>query len=164
MKDYSTASKPATEHNPPGPNITFILYSLHHISFQLRLHESPRMIATMADDRTPSRLYPAMSLVEYMHAPLVSFYYLGACAFSLCILQKSKPISHKRRRGVLVLMAILLLAYITEVLYYFSRSMSDTGLEFSHISVMVEQISAMASLLRRIRLAVRLRDHDLPDG
>ncbi|CAO2647649.1 Nn.00g085710.m01.CDS01 [Neocucurbitaria sp. VM-36] len=79
----------------------------------------------MANDHTPSVLYPAMSLLEYMHAPTVGFYYLGACAFSLCILQKSQPISHKRRRGVLVLMATLLLAYITEVLYYFSRSMAD---------------------------------------
>ncbi|KAF1850190.1 uncharacterized protein K460DRAFT_271562 [Cucurbitaria berberidis CBS 394.84] len=79
----------------------------------------------MADARAPAVLSPALTLLDYMHAPTVGFYYLGACAFSLCILQKSKPISHERRRGVLALTVALLLSYVTEVLYYFSRSMAD---------------------------------------
>ena len=83
----------------------------------------------MADDDISTPLDPAMELLNYMHAPTVGFYYLGACAFSLCILQKSQPVSHKRRRGILVLMSTILLAYITEVLYYFSRSMAERDYE-----------------------------------
>lgn len=70
-----------------------------------------------------------MALLEYMHAPTVGFYFLGACAFGLCTLQKPKPISHKRRRGVLALSIITLLAYVTEVLYYFSRSIAKNDYE-----------------------------------
>ena len=72
---------------------------------------------------------PAMSLLNYMHAPTVGFYYFGACLFSLCILQKARLVTHKRRRSILVHMAAILLAYITEVLYYFIRSMSDADYE-----------------------------------
>jgi ABC-type transport system involved in Fe-S cluster assembly fused permease/ATPase subunit len=74
-------------------------------------------------------LYSAMTLLDYMHAPTVGFYYLAACAFSLCVLQKPKKISQKRRRGVLALTTITLVAYITEVLYYFSRSIADEKYE-----------------------------------
>ncbi|KAF1912132.1 hypothetical protein BDU57DRAFT_560030 [Ampelomyces quisqualis] len=82
-------------------------------------------------DGTPSAppLYTAISLLDYMHAPTVGFYYLGACAFSLCVLQKAKKISHKRRRGQLAFATITLFAYITEVLYYFSRSLADKDYE-----------------------------------
>lgn len=74
-------------------------------------------------------LYPAIALLDYMQAPTVGFYFLGACAFSLCILQRPSSISKKRRVGVLALMTITLLAYITEVLYYFSRSVADANYE-----------------------------------
>ncbi|KAH4922016.1 hypothetical protein HBI79_182580 [Parastagonospora nodorum] len=73
----------------------------------------------------PAPLSSAMTLLDYMHAPTVAFYFLGACAFGLCVLHKPKPISHKRRRGIVLLVAITLIAYITEVLYYFSRSIAD---------------------------------------
>ncbi|CAN9233419.1 unnamed protein product [Alternaria alternata] len=61
----------------------------------------------------------AMALLNYMHAPTVGFYYMGACAFSLCILQKARLVSQKRRRSILISMLTILVAYITEVLYYF---------------------------------------------
>jgi len=70
-----------------------------------------------------------MALLDYMHAPTVAFYFLAACAFGLCTLQKPKPISHKRRRGVLALSIVTLLAYVTEVLYYFSRSIAQAAYE-----------------------------------
>jgi ABC-type transport system involved in Fe-S cluster assembly fused permease/ATPase subunit len=83
----------------------------------------------MADTHPQQPLHSAMALLNYMHAPTVGFYCLGACAFSLCVLQKPRPISHKRRRGVTALATITLLAYITEVLYYFSRSIAQSEYE-----------------------------------
>ncbi|KAF1831639.1 hypothetical protein BDW02DRAFT_42073 [Decorospora gaudefroyi] len=82
-------------------------------------------------DQSPpsSTLYPAMALMDYMHAPTVGFYYLGACAFSLCILQKARSIPDKRRRGIVAFMFAILLAYIGEVLYYFSRSIAEQDYE-----------------------------------
>lgn len=66
-----------------------------------------------------------MALLNYMHAPTVGFFFLGATAFSLCILQKPIPVSQKRKRGVLAIVCLILVSYITEVLYYFSRSLAD---------------------------------------
>lgn len=70
-----------------------------------------------------------MALLDYLQAPTVGFYFLGASAFSLCVLQKSKPISHTRRRGIVALAAVTLVAYITEVLYYFCRSIAQPEYE-----------------------------------
>ncbi|KAH7397317.1 hypothetical protein BKA66DRAFT_408292 [Pyrenochaeta sp. MPI-SDFR-AT-0127] len=83
----------------------------------------------MAVTRTSVSLYPGVALLDYMQAPTVGFYYIGACAFSLCILQKSSLITSKRRIGILALMSSILLAYITEVLYYFSWSIADAAHE-----------------------------------
>ncbi|KAH7381205.1 hypothetical protein DE146DRAFT_279093 [Phaeosphaeria sp. MPI-PUGE-AT-0046c] len=77
----------------------------------------------------PPTLYSALAILNYMHAPTVGFYFLGACAFGLCVLQKPKPISRKRRRGILAFAAITLLSYIAEVLYYFSRSLAEAEYE-----------------------------------
>src|ERR1051325_9319033 len=85
--------------------------------------------ATMDQPQPATPLYPAMALLNYMHAPTVGFYYMGACAFSLCILQKARLVSQKRRRSILISMLTILVAYITEVLYYFSRSMGDWDYE-----------------------------------
>ncbi|KAI8931730.1 hypothetical protein NX059_011373 [Plenodomus lindquistii] len=79
----------------------------------------------MGDTETSAPLDTAMELLNYMQAPTVGFYYLGAGAYALLVLRKAQPVSHKRRRGVLICMLTLLLAYITEVLYYFSRSIAD---------------------------------------
>ncbi|KAH9879686.1 hypothetical protein IAQ61_001505 [Plenodomus lingam] len=70
-------------------------------------------------------LTTAMELLNYMQAPTVGFYHLGASAYALLVLRKPQPISPKRRRGTLICMLCLLAAYITEVLYYFSRSMAE---------------------------------------
>ncbi|KAF2124031.1 ATP-binding cassette-type vacuolar membrane transporter-like protein Hmt1 [Dothidotthia symphoricarpi CBS 119687] len=83
----------------------------------------------MATAHPPASLDSAMELLNYMQAPTVGFYYVGACTFSLCILQKPSAISSKRRRVVLSLMVFTLIAYITEVLYYFSRSLTEWNYE-----------------------------------
>ncbi|KAF2848655.1 ATP-binding cassette-type vacuolar membrane transporter-like protein Hmt1 [Plenodomus tracheiphilus IPT5] len=80
----------------------------------------------MGNTETPAPLDTAVRLLNYMQAPTVGFYYLGASAYALLVLRKSLPVSHKRRRGILICMLILLLAYITEVLYYFSRSIAES--------------------------------------
>jgi hypothetical protein len=59
----------------------------------------------------------------------VGSYYMLACIFGLCILQKPRLVSQTRRRSILVCMLIILVAYITEVLYYFSRSMGERDYE-----------------------------------
>ncbi|KAJ4407948.1 hypothetical protein N0V91_003614 [Didymella pomorum] len=77
------------------------------------------------ESSAPASLYPAMALLHYMHAPTVGFFFLGATVFSLCILQKPISVSHKRRRGVFAITALIFISYVTEVLYYFSRSLAD---------------------------------------
>jgi ABC-type transport system involved in Fe-S cluster assembly fused permease/ATPase subunit len=79
----------------------------------------------MGESPPAQPLYAGLALLDYIHAPSVAFYFLAACAFGLCTLQKPKPISHKRRRGILALATITLLAYVTEVVYYFSRSIAQ---------------------------------------
>jgi ABC-type transport system involved in Fe-S cluster assembly fused permease/ATPase subunit len=82
------------------------------------------------DESPPAQpLYAGLALLDYIHAPSVAFYFLAACVFGLCTLQKPKPISDKRRRGVLALATITLLAYVTEVIYYFSRSIAQSAYE-----------------------------------
>jgi ABC-type transport system involved in Fe-S cluster assembly fused permease/ATPase subunit len=70
--------------------------------------------------------YSIMDLLDYMQAPVVAFYYLGAAVFALCVLQKAKPISLKRRRLIIFSSLTLLIGYVAEVLYYFSRFVADT--------------------------------------
>lgn len=77
----------------------------------------------------PSPLDAGAALLQYMHAPTVAFYFLAACAFALCTLQKPKSISQKRRKSTFALSVITLLAYITEVLYYFTRSIAQNDYE-----------------------------------
>ncbi|KAF2675836.1 ATP-binding cassette-type vacuolar membrane transporter-like protein Hmt1, partial [Lentithecium fluviatile CBS 122367] len=71
--------------------------------------------------------YSAMSLLDYLHAPFVGFYFLGAVGFSLAILQKAKPLPLKRRRIAITLSIALLVGYLAEVLYYLSRSIAEAG-------------------------------------
>lgn len=86
-------------------------------------------ISQMHDAPAAPRLHSAMALLKYIHAPAVGFFYLGAYAFSLCVLQKSKEITRKRRSGILALATITLVAYTKGVLYYFSRSIADGNYE-----------------------------------
>lgn len=67
----------------------------------------------------------AMVFMDYIQAPCVSLYWLAATGFGMCVLQKSKPVSSKRRRLTLALTVALVAGYAAEVLYYFSRSMAD---------------------------------------
>jgi hypothetical protein len=75
----------------------------------------------MDDAPTAPQPRSALAVLKYMQVPTVAFYYLGAYAFSPCVLQKAKTISYKRRKGILTLTVITLLAYTAELLYYFSR-------------------------------------------
>jgi ABC-type multidrug transport system fused ATPase/permease subunit len=83
----------------------------------------------MDQPRKPTTPYPAIALFEYVHAPAVGFYYLGTCAFSLCILQKTRAIPQTRRWSILLLMVMILVAYVAEVLYYFSRATGERDYE-----------------------------------
>ncbi|KNG50773.1 heavy metal tolerance protein precursor [Stemphylium lycopersici] len=87
-------------------------------------------------DSTPSppAFYSAMVLLNYMHAPIVGFYYLGACIFSLCILQKTRQVPSKRRRSIFLFMLTILAAYIAEVLYYLIHSISQRDYEAPQFS------------------------------
>lgn len=94
-------------------------------------HSKALYLATMNDASVQPAHYAAPAILKYTHAPAVAFYFLGTCACQLCGFQKPKrkPIPHKRRRGILVLAAATLLTYITEALYYFSRSLAQAGYE-----------------------------------
>lgn len=83
----------------------------------------------MEDSPAPTMLQSVMAILNYMHAPTVGFYFLGACAFGVCVLQKPRSISHKRRRGILALALTTFLAYTVEVLYYFSKSIAHAAYE-----------------------------------
>ncbi|ORY03739.1 hypothetical protein BCR34DRAFT_605114 [Clohesyomyces aquaticus] len=78
----------------------------------------------MADSPERPQMVAAM-LLDYLHAPVVGFYFLGALTFGICILQKSTLLSWKRRRIALPLMSTILVTYIGEVLYYLGQSVSD---------------------------------------
>lgn len=60
-----------------------------------------------------------------MQAPSVGLYFLAATAFGVSVLQKSKPVSWKRRRLAIAIAFALLVGYIAELLYYLSRSLTD---------------------------------------
>jgi ABC-type transport system involved in Fe-S cluster assembly fused permease/ATPase subunit len=70
-----------------------------------------------------------MTLLHYLHMPTITIYFLGACIFGICVLQKPLPISQNRRRGITAFTAVILVAYIIEVLYYFTRSRADANYE-----------------------------------
>jgi hypothetical protein len=70
-----------------------------------------------------------MTLLHYLHMPTIAVYFLGACIFGICVLQKPLHISQNRRRGITAFTAVTLVAYIIEVLYYFTRSIADADYE-----------------------------------
>ncbi|KAK7182001.1 uncharacterized protein CC84DRAFT_1168865 [Paraphaeosphaeria sporulosa] len=79
----------------------------------------------MANPRGSVAQYSAMVLLDYMQAPSVGLYFLAATAFGMCVLQKSKPISRKRRRLTITIAFTLLVGYVAELIYYLSRSIAD---------------------------------------
>ncbi|KAF2734392.1 hypothetical protein EJ04DRAFT_523665 [Polyplosphaeria fusca] len=83
----------------------------------------------MAGSSGKGSQYTALMLLDYLHAPLVGFYLLGALTFSTCTLQKAKPISHKRRRISLSLVFTILTTHLAECLYYAGKSAADTDYE-----------------------------------
>ncbi|KNG52839.1 heavy metal tolerance protein precursor [Stemphylium lycopersici] len=74
-------------------------------------------------------MYSILALLHYIHAPIVGVYYLGAYIFSLCILQKARLLSGKRRSSILAFTITILAAYIAEVLYYIIQSVCQRNYE-----------------------------------
>jgi len=68
-----------------------------------------------------------MILLDYLHAPFVGCYFLGAAGFALAILHKAKTISSKRRRIVITLSIGILIGFFAEVLYYLTRALADSS-------------------------------------
>ncbi|KAL1610548.1 hypothetical protein SLS60_002217 [Paraconiothyrium brasiliense] len=79
----------------------------------------------MANPRGSAAQYSAMVLLDYVQAPSVGLYFLAATGFGMCVLQKSKPISLKRRRLAIAIAFALLVGYVAELLYYLSRALAD---------------------------------------
>jgi ABC-type transport system involved in Fe-S cluster assembly fused permease/ATPase subunit len=79
----------------------------------------------MANPKGSAAQYSAMVLLDYMQAPSMGLYFLAATAFSMSVLQKSKPISPARRRLAIGIAFALLAGYVAELLYYLSRSFAD---------------------------------------
>ncbi|EUC27158.1 hypothetical protein COCCADRAFT_31288 [Bipolaris zeicola 26-R-13] len=80
----------------------------------------------ISPDMPTSPFDATLTLMINIQAPVVGFYYLGACSFGLCVLQKTQMVSQKRRISIVAFMVTILLAYITEALYYLSRSIADS--------------------------------------
>jgi ABC-type transport system involved in Fe-S cluster assembly fused permease/ATPase subunit len=69
--------------------------------------------------------YLAMVLLNYLYAPVVGIYFLGAAGYALAILQRAKPISRKRRVISITLSLVTLIGFIGEVLYYLTQALAD---------------------------------------
>jgi hypothetical protein len=68
----------------------------------------------------------ATTILDYLHAPAVGFYFVAAVIYSVATLQKpsSKAANGKKRRFSLSLMLLVLLSYITQGIYYVVRAFS----------------------------------------
>jgi hypothetical protein len=84
-----------------------------------------------------------MNIFNYMHAPAIGFWYLGALIFSVCVLQKPRPLPLKRRRLLITMMFATLLVYFAELLYYLVRAFADAGYTTPHDAV----INCLGSVL-----------------
>jgi hypothetical protein len=70
-----------------------------------------------------------MNTLQYIHAPIVAACFTGCLIVSVCRLQKSIDLPLQRRQIAKVFALTLLIGYAAEVLYYFSRYISDNGFE-----------------------------------
>ncbi|KAF2269730.1 hypothetical protein CC78DRAFT_528902 [Lojkania enalia] len=69
----------------------------------------------------------ALTIIDYLHAPAVGFYFLGALLFASCVLQKAKFVSWNTRRTSLALVLSIFLSYVAEVFYYLFYSIADNN-------------------------------------
>ncbi|CAI6331934.1 unnamed protein product [Periconia digitata] len=79
----------------------------------------------MAQPPSDAAWYTTMVVMDYMQAPLVALYYLGATSFALCVLHKAKPVRPTPRRIAAFSSVALLVAYFAETIYYLSRHFAD---------------------------------------
>ncbi|KAF2009603.1 hypothetical protein BU24DRAFT_428502 [Aaosphaeria arxii CBS 175.79] len=93
-----------------------------------------------------------MVVLEYAHAPAVGFYFLASLLFGASILQKPQAITMKRRRLAITMMAIILVAHVAEVLYYFSCSIASSTYVTPHDSV----VNCLGAILVWTPLSVSL--------
>ncbi|KAF2657691.1 hypothetical protein K491DRAFT_314756 [Lophiostoma macrostomum CBS 122681] len=97
----------------------------------------------MGETSNYGAMLATMAILDYMHAPVVGFYFLGSLFFGFCILQKPKPLSRRRRRVAITLMLTTLLAYFVELLYYLGKAISNNDYEAPQHAV----IHCLGSLL-----------------
>jgi ABC-type transport system involved in Fe-S cluster assembly fused permease/ATPase subunit len=80
----------------------------------------------MAPEYGPTNVQStAMDILNYAHAPTVGFYFLGAAAFAMIVLQRPEPLPRKRQFLASVLSITLLATYLMEVSFYLIRSLSS---------------------------------------
>lgn len=73
-----------------------------------------------------------MVVLEYIHAPILAFCFMTSLVLAVCTLQKEIALPLQRRRIAKVLVLTLLAGYCAEILYYFSRSISEKAFEAPH--------------------------------
>jgi hypothetical protein len=66
----------------------------------------------------------AITVLDYLHAPAVGFYFIAAVIYGVATLQKpsSKAANGKKRRFSLFLMLLVLISYIAQGIYYLVRA------------------------------------------
>ena len=69
----------------------------------------------------------ALSVLDYIHAPAVGLYFLGALTFDICTLQTEKPDVQgvKKRRFALSLILVIVVSYVAQAILYLSRVLAE---------------------------------------
>ena len=103
----------------------------------------------------------AITILDYMQAPAVAFYYFGALIYSIATLQKSKTLSGRQRWIPVALLAVTILTYFAQVLYYFSRVVADDSWDAPQHAVMhcLSSILVLATLTVSLYKAEKLVWH-----
>jgi len=83
----------------------------------------------MAEPREAASRLAAMNALDYIHAPMIAACFMGYLIVSVCVLQKPIALPLKRRRIAKAFVLTLLTGYVAEILYYFSRYISENSFE-----------------------------------
>jgi hypothetical protein len=76
-----------------------------------------------------------MEFLDYSHAPVVGFYFLGASIFSVCVLRKPQAFLTTRRRTACLLAFTIFASSLVEVLYYMNKLIADPLYKTPHPAV-----------------------------